>query len=144
MFVICFLSNLIDKLNWGALDFALGWIRGKGRASGEQSRDGGSDRRRQCSLDFQVCLREKVCLWQYCDRVKCVCLHVLNWSGRCVCVCECLCALWLEKMVLLLVPVRERENREGVSRPLQVYLSLFTGPASQSATSPRRLHWARM
>lgn len=55
-----------------------------------------------------------------------------------MCVCVCMCAVTREDGALL-VPVRERENREGVCRPLQVYLSLFTGPASQSgdlATPP--------
>lgn len=56
-----------------------------------------------------------------------------------LCVCECVCAVTREDGALL-APVREREKREGGCHPpLQVYLSLFTGPAGQSggiATSP--------
>lgn len=54
--------------------------------------------------------------------------------------CVFVCAVTREDGALL-APVREREKREGGRRhpPLQVYLSLSTGPAGQSgglATSP--------
>ena len=96
-------------MNWGALDFALGWIRGKGRASREQSRDGG----RICWLSG---LSEGEDASEYCDRVMCVC----------VCVC-----VWLEKMVLCWPPVREQER--GL-----VVLSRFTSHCSPGwlATPP--------
>lgn len=59
----------------------------------------------------------------------CVCLYMFSTEVEVVCVCAV-----IREDGALLAPVREREKREGggCRPPLQVYLSLFTGPAGQS------------
>lgn len=107
-------------MNWGALDFALVWIRESTAKMGGQTDDGG------LVWVFRS-VWERRCICEYCDRVRCVC----------VCVC-----IVIREDGALLVPVKEQEKGEEGLSSLSPGLPLLVHWAGQSERRPRHATWS--